>query len=233
MSDPTPAAAGSPESSQTPGSPVPQPVASAPAGWYADPQAPGQQRYWDGTGWMATAPVATAPTTSTNAIVGLVLAILSWPLCPIIAAIPALILARVSDKEIDASGGTVGGAGLNTATRIIAWVNIAVYTVGGIVLAVLVALGLIFTSVNPFILDPTINARTGLADGSYVMESVGVRVNLVGECTYGDMASTLDGVDVKEVTVYGTGPTQCPDIVEVGAVYFDVVDGVAEITRVE
>ena len=65
------------------------------------------------------------------------------------------------------------------------------------------------------------------------MESVGVRVNLIGECSYGDTAFTLDGVEVKEVTVYGTGPTQCPDIVEVGAVYFDVVDGVAEITRVE
>ena len=223
MSDATP----------TPADPPPsQPAAAAPPGWYPDPQAPGQQRYWDGSVWTATAPAARAET-STKAIIGLVLAILSWPLCPIIAAIPALILAHASDKEIAASEGRIDGSGLNTATRIVAWVNIAVYTVGGIVLAVLVAFGLIFTSVNPFSLDPTMNARTGLADGSYVMESVGVRVNLDGECSYGDMASTLDGIEVKDVTVYGSGPQQCPDIVEVGAVYFEVVGGVAVITRVE
>lgn len=27
------------------------PVNAVPAGWYADPEQPGQQRYWDGTGW--------------------------------------------------------------------------------------------------------------------------------------------------------------------------------------
>ena len=229
-------------SEQTPDPTVP---GAAPAGWYPDPQNPGQQRYWDGNAWAAATPAAptapaapaaapvAAPVTSTNAIVGLVLAIVSWVVCPIIAAIVALVLAHSSDKEIKASGGTVGGSGLNTATRIIAWINIGVSIVAGLVIAALVAFGVIFSANVAATLDPTINARTGLPDGSYVMESVGVRVNLIGECSYGDTAFTLDGVEVKEVTVYGTGPTQCPDIVEVGAVYFDVVDGVAEITRVE
>lgn len=32
---------------------------STPAGWYPDPQNPGQQRYWDGTAWsQSTAPAA-------------------------------------------------------------------------------------------------------------------------------------------------------------------------------
>ena len=130
-------------SEQTPDPSVPS---AAPAGWYPDPQNPGQQRYWDGSAWAAAAaPPASAapgvtpvagPTTSTNAIVGLVLAIVSWVVCPIIAAIVALVLAHSSDKEIKASGGTVGGSGLNTATRIIAWINIGVSIVAGLVIAV-------------------------------------------------------------------------------------------------
>ena len=32
-----------------------------PAGWYPDPQNPGQQRYWDGTQWtQSAAPAAVA-----------------------------------------------------------------------------------------------------------------------------------------------------------------------------
>jgi hypothetical protein len=50
--DPTevfPAAAAAPVAPQ----PVVAPAAAAtpPAGWYADPNRPGGQRYWDGTAW--------------------------------------------------------------------------------------------------------------------------------------------------------------------------------------
>lgn len=222
------------------------PASGTPAGWYPDPQNPSQQRYWDGTSWSQTAPVppappmppvptaGAAPETSTKAIVGLVLSILAWVLCPIIAAIVALFIAHSSDKEIKASGGSIGGAGLNTATRIISWINIVAYTLGGIVIAALIGFGVLFASTSGiFDIDPSINTRTGLADGQYVITSVNIRVNLTDECSYGGMARDSAGTDLKDVTVYGTGPAQCPDLVEVQAVYFDVQGGAATITRVE
>jgi hypothetical protein len=76
--------------------------------------------------------------TSTSAIVGLVLSIVAWFVCPVVPAIIALVLAHKSDQEIAASQGRVGGAGLNTATRIISWINIGLYA------AVIVGLGLFF-----------------------------------------------------------------------------------------
>ncbi|MFM9134313.1 MAG: hypothetical protein ACKOT0_02565, partial [bacterium] len=158
-----------------------------------------------------------------------------WVLCPIIAAIVALFIAHSSDKEIKESGGSLGGAGLNTATRIISWINIVVYALIGILVGILVAAGVLFASSpsNPFNLDPTMNSRTGLPDGSYVMNSVGVRFNINDECSYGDVASTLDGVAVQDVSVYGKGPIQCPDLVQVSAVYFEVTNGEARILSVE
>jgi hypothetical protein len=204
-----------------------------PAGWYPDPANPGMQRYWDGTTWGATAPVAPAgPTTSTNAVVGLILAIVSWVICPIIAAIVALVLARSSDKEINASQGRIDGAGLNTATRIIAWLNIGVSIVVGLVVMVLTVLGVIFAANVAPTLDPSINAKTGLADGQYALDpSRRIRVN--EECSYGGTVSIPGNPNVGDVTVYGTGPVECPDVMQVNSVLFEVRDGVARIISVQ
>jgi hypothetical protein len=73
----------------------------------------------------AEAPLMSAPTSS-NAIVALILAILSWAVCPIIAAIVALVFASMASTEINASGGRIGGRGLVTAARIVAWIHIGV-----------------------------------------------------------------------------------------------------------
>lgn len=210
---------------------------TTPAGWYPDPQNPGQQRYWDGSSWAAAAPppspgVGAAPPTSTNAIVGLVLAIVSWLLCPVIAAIAALLVARASDKEIRASDGRVGGAGLNTATRIIAWINIAASVVAGIIIVVLAVLGAgLFASVASS-LDPTVNTRTGLADGQYIL-SPERNVWLNNECSYGGPVVSMEGAMAGDVTVYGTGPVQCPNLEQASAVLFEVRGGTATILSVE
>lgn len=79
-----------------------------------------------------------APQTSTMAIVGLVLSIVSWFLCPVIPAVVALVLAQKSAAEINASGGRISGEGLNTATKIISWINIGLYGL------IIVGFGLVF-----------------------------------------------------------------------------------------
>ena len=66
------------------------------------------------------------PQTSTNAIVALILSIVSWTICPLVTAIVAIVLAYQADKEIRNSGGKVTGQGLSFAAKIIAWINIGV-----------------------------------------------------------------------------------------------------------
>lgn len=61
------------------------------------------------------------------AIVGLILAALSFVSCPILFAIVALVLASNATKEIKNSGGRIGGEGLVTATKVLAWINIGIY----------------------------------------------------------------------------------------------------------
>jgi hypothetical protein len=69
-------------------------MTNVPAGWYPDPEYPGQQRYWDGSAWTVNrapaqnlalsssvstdVPASRPPRDSTMAILGLVLAILGF-----------------------------------------------------------------------------------------------------------------------------------------------------------
>ena len=114
-----------------PGQPPAYPT-PAPGYGYPPPGYPPQGYAYPPPGYVP------AVTTSTSAIVGLVLAIASWVVCPIVLAIVALVLAKKSGDEIASSGGRVGGEGLNTATKILSWINIGLYA------AVVVILGAIF-----------------------------------------------------------------------------------------
>ncbi len=68
------------------------------------------------------------PRTEGTAVAALVLSIVSWVLCPIIAAVVALVFAHVAGNKIDASGGRLTGDGLVRAAQIIAWIHIALFT---------------------------------------------------------------------------------------------------------
>lgn len=73
---------------------------------------------------------AAAPQTDSKAVVGLILSISSWVVCPFVTAIIALVLAGQSNRAIDASGGRLTGRGMNTATKVISWINIVVTILG-------------------------------------------------------------------------------------------------------
>ncbi len=142
-----------------------------PAGWYADPEDPSQQRYWDGSAWtahrMPAAPAQSAPSaqsgpssyvaaqglsspqprpeTSGAAIVALVLGILSIIACfgPI-TGIPAMIVGRRATRDVEMAQGRLEGGGLATAGF---WTGL-VGTVLGVLLAVLLVVGLLAFSTD-------------------------------------------------------------------------------------
>ena len=93
-----------------------------------------------------------APTqTSQNATIALVLAIVSWLLCPVIPAVVALFLCRSAKQEIAASGGRITGEGLVTASKVVSWLNIAFYLAFGVLMVALLALGFFAAATVPSI----------------------------------------------------------------------------------
>lgn len=83
--------------------------------------------------------------TDSKAVVALVLAISSWIVCPFVLAIVAIVLAGQSNRAIDASGGQLDGRSMNTATKVIAWINIALAILAIVALVAFLA----FASTSP------------------------------------------------------------------------------------
>jgi hypothetical protein len=86
-------------------------------------------------------------------VVAIILAVISWTVCPIIAAIVALVFASNAAKEIAASGGRIQGQGLVTAARVVSWVNIglsAAFIVVGVFLLVLLVVAGGLNDVNGY-----------------------------------------------------------------------------------
>lgn len=92
----------------TPGAPPPP----AQPGWGPPPGPPSQ----DQLGWGAPQQQWSGgqPQTETKAVIALVLAIAAYTFVPFIAAIAAIVLARMAKRDIEASGGRLTGAGMAT-----------------------------------------------------------------------------------------------------------------------
>jgi len=122
--------------------PPPPPAYAAPPTYSPPPQQAYPQQAYPQQAYPQQAYPA-ARQTSTSAIVGFVLSIASWVICPVIPAIVALVLANKAEREVAASGERLTDSGLVLPTKIIAWINIgvlgAVIVVGGI-LVVMAAL---------------------------------------------------------------------------------------------
>lgn len=112
-------------------------------GWYADPQAPGTLRYWDGSEWTESRVPAVGaggypgyapppmPKTSGKAIASLVLGLV-WVYG--ITSVLAIIFAVLAKREIRDSNGWVTGGGMATAGLVLGIVGV----VGVVVLLIVV-----------------------------------------------------------------------------------------------
>ncbi len=111
-----------PPVSQSPQVPPPPPVGQPPAGYGAGtyPAAGYPAPGYPAPGYQAPA----QPATSSNAVLSLVMGILSFFVCPFILAIIAIVYGNKAKDEIAASNGAIGGSGMATAGRILGWVNI-------------------------------------------------------------------------------------------------------------
>lgn len=83
---------------------------------------------------VPTTPPASAARTEPLAIISLVLAIASWFVCLLLAAIPAIICGHVARSRIRRSNGTLQGMNFAIAALIIAYLNIPMGVLGGIML---------------------------------------------------------------------------------------------------
>lgn len=100
---------------------------------------PSETSIWHGEPVISgPVPGYSQPVTSSNAIVALVLSIVSWLVLPLVLAIVALVFARKAEREIAGSqlnGGQlngsqrrIGGENMVTAAKILAWINIGFFT---------------------------------------------------------------------------------------------------------
>jgi Domain of unknown function (DUF4190) len=75
--------------------------------------------------------------TETGAIVALVLAILSWVLCPVLMAIPALVVGSNARAKIRSFPERFTGMGMVKAAMALAWANIGLFVGGAILIGVI------------------------------------------------------------------------------------------------
>jgi hypothetical protein len=80
------------------------------------------------------------PPASNAALVSLIFGILSWFAIPLIGAIVAVVAGHKARKEIQASGGQLGGSGMATAGLILGYLHLALI---GLVLCAIAGIGVL------------------------------------------------------------------------------------------
>ncbi len=82
-----------------------------------------------------------APPNQKDAVTSLVLGIVSLVMCGFVTGIPAMILGRRAKREIEASGGALGGAGLATAGFVTGLIGTLLTCLTGLLVVGVFALG--------------------------------------------------------------------------------------------
>ena len=90
--------------------------------------------------------VPTGPPTSSNAIIALILAVVSWAVCPVVPAIIALVFAAKADREISTANGAIAGQGLSTAAKIVSWINIGLWAAFILIFAVVAVVAVLIAA---------------------------------------------------------------------------------------
>ena len=85
---------------------------------------------------LAPAGFGFRPQTEPSAILAVVVAVVAWLACPILAAIAALMIAGGAKAKIDVSGGALTGLGLVSAARWIAWIHLCIVPIGIVLVAI-------------------------------------------------------------------------------------------------
>jgi Domain of unknown function (DUF4190) len=110
-------------------------------GWQSQWQPPGQEGGWQAEqqpppqatapgGWTQTPDgrwVQTGPTSSGKATAALVLGIVGLVFCPLVCSVLALVFGYQARKEIDGSGGRIGGRGSAIAGIVLGWVGLVIW----------------------------------------------------------------------------------------------------------
>src|SRR5215217_7403659 len=79
---------------------------------------------------------------SGSATASLVLGICGFVVCPLVCSVLAIVFANKAYREIDASGGRVGGRGLAQAGLILGWVGVGLCVVGLLFFIALIVIGI-------------------------------------------------------------------------------------------
>ncbi len=115
--------------------PPPQQEQQQQGGWQSSWEQP-QQNQWQQQGdpnqwqqqqtpqWSGYQP---SPPTPGNAIASLILGIVSIVLCPIITAVVGLVLGYNAKREIDNSGGRLGGRGVAVGGIVTSWIGLVLW----------------------------------------------------------------------------------------------------------